>query len=56
MLDFGIFYGHLVYLMAIDIFLAIWYILWYFGLFFPMYQEKSGNPVSAHEKFSPKGF
>jgi hypothetical protein len=29
--------------------MAIWYILWYFGIFFPVlvcctYQEKSGNP------------
>jgi hypothetical protein len=46
----GIFYGHLVYLMA------IWYILWSFVIFvghfyifsrFGMsYQERSGNPAS----------
>jgi hypothetical protein len=45
---FGIFYGRLVY------FIAIWYILWQFDIFvchlviFPsfgmLYQEKSGNP------------
>jgi hypothetical protein len=33
---FGIFYGHLVYLVT------IWYILPHFGMF---YQEKSGNPA-----------
>jgi hypothetical protein len=36
----GIFYGHLVY------FVAIWYILWPFGIFFRFgmsNQEKSGN-------------
>jgi hypothetical protein len=47
--DFGIFYwqcrlfyGHLVYIVAIwyilwpfGIFTAIWYILWLFGIFFP---------------------
>jgi hypothetical protein len=27
---FGIFYGHLAY------FMAIWYILWNFGVFFPV--------------------
>jgi hypothetical protein len=40
----GLFYGHLEY------FVAIWYILWLFGMFSPfwydvhMYPEKSGNP------------
>jgi hypothetical protein len=38
---FGLFYGHLVY------FMAIWYILWLFGIFFPrfgmLHREKSGN-------------
>jgi hypothetical protein len=34
---FGIFYGHLVYIMA------IWYIFPRFGI---LYQEKSGNPGS----------
>jgi hypothetical protein len=29
--DVGIFYGHLVY------FTVIWYILWYFGIFFPFW-------------------
>jgi hypothetical protein len=40
---FGLFYGHLIY------FMDIWYILWYFGIFFPsvgiLYQEKYGNPA-----------
>jgi hypothetical protein len=39
--DVGIFYGRLVY------FMAIWYILWPFGIFkiFGMlFQLKSGNP------------
>jgi hypothetical protein len=40
---FGIFYGHLVY------FMAIWYILRLFGIFFPVLvcckQEKYGNPA-----------
>jgi hypothetical protein len=40
---FGLFYGHLVY------FEGIWYILWLFGIFSPvfgmLYQEKSGNPA-----------
>jgi hypothetical protein len=39
------FCGHLVY------FIAIWYILWAFGIFNPhigmLHQEKSGNPASA---------
>jgi hypothetical protein len=34
--DVGIFYGHLVY------FMAIWYIFPCFGM---LYQEKSGNPA-----------
>jgi hypothetical protein len=45
----GLFYGHLVYFMAIlahfvaiwDIFMIMWYI---FSLFGMLYQEKSGNP------------
>jgi hypothetical protein len=45
---FGLFYCHLVY------FAAIWYSLWYFGIYFPrfgmLHQEKSGNPG---EKFIP---
>jgi hypothetical protein len=40
--QFGILYGYLVY------FVAIWYILWLFGILFPLFgmlsQEKSGNP------------
>jgi hypothetical protein len=33
--QFGIFYGNLVYFMAIwyTYFMAIWYILWQFGIF-----------------------
>jgi hypothetical protein len=48
--DFGIFYGHLAYFMAIwyilwpfgifyghlVYFMAIWYILWQLGIFFPV--------------------
>jgi hypothetical protein len=37
---FGIFYGNLVYSIA------IWYILWSFGM---LYQEKSGNPAQQKE-------
>jgi hypothetical protein len=42
LLLFGLFYGQLVNPMA------IWYILWSFGIFCPvlvLYQEKSGNPA-----------
>jgi hypothetical protein len=46
--QFGVFYGHWKY------FMAIWYLLWSFVViwyFFPrfgiLYLEKSGNPVSA---------
>jgi hypothetical protein len=37
---YGLFYGHLVY------FVAIWYILWPFGIgIFPLFgMEKSGDP------------
>jgi hypothetical protein len=34
----GLFYGHRKY------FIAIWDILWSFGTFFPVLEEKSGNP------------
>jgi hypothetical protein len=35
--DVGKFYGHLVYFTAILVyFVAIWYSLWFFGLFFPV--------------------
>jgi hypothetical protein len=43
MKDVGIFYDHLVY------FTASWYILWPFGIHFPilvLYLEKSGNSGS----------
>jgi hypothetical protein len=43
--QFGIFYGHLVY------FMAIWYILWPFGIFYgplvyfgTLHLDRSGNP------------
>jgi hypothetical protein len=49
--DTGIFCGHLVYCRA------IWYILWRFAIFYDnlvhfsrfgmLYEDKSGNPVSA---------
>jgi hypothetical protein len=51
MQNIGIFYGHLEYLTAIwhMYFMAIWYILWPFGICFPrfgmLYREKSGNPA-----------
>jgi hypothetical protein len=49
-----VFYGHLVH------FMAIWYILWPFDIFYGylldiflcfgmFYQEKSGNPGSRHQ-------
>jgi hypothetical protein len=45
--DGAIFYEHFVYFTA-KYFMAIWYILWSFGIFshrFGMlYREKSGNP------------
>jgi hypothetical protein len=46
----GIFYGHLVW------FVAVWYSLWPFGIFSRLDQEKSGNPgasqrVPVHKKF-----
>jgi hypothetical protein len=47
---FGLFYGYLVY------FVAIWYILWLFDTlrciisrFGMLYQEKSGNPVLPYK-------
>jgi hypothetical protein len=40
---FGLFYGRLVYIVA------IWYMLWSFGIFSPLHQEKSGSP--ARESF-----
>jgi hypothetical protein len=42
--DVGIFYGHLVY------FVAICYISWLFGTFPPfwLYTEKSGTPAPDH--------
>jgi hypothetical protein len=52
---FGIFDSHLVYLMA------IWYILWSFGIhifarFGTLCQEKSGNPDCSVENFARKFF
>jgi hypothetical protein len=54
MVNFGILYAHLEYVMA------IWYILWSFGnsvviwyifqRFGILYQEKSGNPGALHEQ------
>jgi hypothetical protein len=60
--NLGIFYGHLVYFMAIwsillllEIFYAhlvhfvvIWYIFPRFGI---LYQEKSGNPAYNHKLY-----
>jgi hypothetical protein len=51
MVDVGLFYGHLVYLMA------FWSILRPFGIFYGLrfgmlYQEKSGNPVRDVTEFA----
>jgi hypothetical protein len=50
LLPFGIFYCHLVY------FVAIWYILWSFGVpifsrFGMLRKEKSGNPAPDSNEF-----
>jgi hypothetical protein len=43
------FFGQMIYC------LAIWYILWSFGIYFPrfsiLYREKTGSPVARSTKF-----
>jgi hypothetical protein len=49
--DVEIFYDHFVYTLNCHLvyFMAIWYICWLFGIFFPFrLLEKSGNPDSKY--------
>jgi uncharacterized membrane protein YcfT len=54
---FGIFFGHLVFIWPFGIFygrlvyfMAVWYILWTFGIFVRVTKKKSGNPVRHSEQ------
>jgi hypothetical protein len=48
--DVGIFRPHCLFYCEMVYFVAIWYILWAFGIchFGMLYQEKSGNPAIHH--------
>jgi hypothetical protein len=50
-IDFGLFYGHLIYCTYIRYILwqCVWYIFPHFGI---LYQEKSGNPGSRLNPFT----